>query len=99
MGISQTELAKRTGCAPAYISQIEGGQRKPAVKTLEKLAVSLNVDTSTLLLDIGSDYVKGTVPLGRLISHLLFVAEELKARQINTDAWKSEFGLKEVGDD
>jgi len=43
LGISQTELSKRTGIASSLISDYERGARKPSVKAAKKLAPVLNI--------------------------------------------------------
>lgn len=47
-GWSQYELARQSGVNAATINQIEMGRRSPRVETLEKLAVSLEVDIADL---------------------------------------------------
>lgn len=43
IGITQAELAKRTGIAQGAISRIESGKANPSVKTLTRLADGLNM--------------------------------------------------------
>jgi DNA-binding XRE family transcriptional regulator len=43
LGLSQRELAKRAGISHTVISRIEGGERSPSPKTLERLADALHV--------------------------------------------------------
>jgi transcriptional regulator with XRE-family HTH domain len=51
-GLTQAELAKRSGVAQSTIAQIEGGARpNPHPGTLKKLAEALGVDTRELLDD------------------------------------------------
>ena len=47
-GLSQTDLAKRTGLKPAAISHFETGQRKPSFGNLIKLADALSVSMDYL---------------------------------------------------
>jgi transcriptional regulator with XRE-family HTH domain len=48
--LTQAELAKRAGVTEAYISMLEGGQRKnPSLPTLKKLARALGVPGGELL--------------------------------------------------
>lgn len=42
-GISQEELAFRCGLHRAYIGFLERGLKSPTLKTIEKLAIGLNV--------------------------------------------------------
>jgi transcriptional regulator with XRE-family HTH domain len=53
-GISQEELAFRAGLDRTYISGLECGKRNPTLKILVKLAVSLNMKPSELLMNLHS---------------------------------------------
>ena len=46
MGLTQSELAKRTGIAQGAISRIESGKANPSVKTLMRLADGLNMNVA-----------------------------------------------------
>lgn len=48
-GITLEELAKKTGFAKSYLSQIENMKREPPISTLTKIAYVLNVDVVFLL--------------------------------------------------
>ncbi|MDP3675571.1 MAG: helix-turn-helix transcriptional regulator [Novosphingobium sp.] len=48
-GISQEELADRSGLHRTYVSGVERGIRNPTVIVLEKIAKALKVKTSSLL--------------------------------------------------
>lgn len=48
-GLSQGELAKKTGLQPAAISHFETGARKASLNNLRKLAEALNVTIDYLL--------------------------------------------------
>lgn len=50
LGISQEELAERSGLHRTYISDIERGARNPTLKTLSRLAVALEMSASQLIL-------------------------------------------------
>ena len=50
-GLSQQELANKTGVSQHTISQIELGQRKPQGRTLRKLAKALGVEVADLFGD------------------------------------------------
>ena len=52
--ISQEELAFRAELDRTYISGIECGKRNPTLKILVKLAVSLNMKPSELLMNLHS---------------------------------------------
>ena len=42
-GITQQELAKRTGIAQADISKLENGNGNPSIKTLQRLAAGMDM--------------------------------------------------------
>lgn len=42
-GISQQELARRTGIAQADISKLENGNANPSIKTLQRLAAGMGM--------------------------------------------------------
>ena len=48
-GLSQGDLAKKTGLQPAAISHFETGQRSPSFENLQKLSDALNVSIDYLL--------------------------------------------------
>jgi transcriptional regulator with XRE-family HTH domain len=52
--ISQEELAFRAELDRTYISGLECGKRNPTLKILVKLAVSLNIKPSELLINLHS---------------------------------------------
>jgi CheY-like chemotaxis protein len=69
LGISQEELAERSGLHRTYISDVERGARNVSLKSIEKLAAALEVSVSTLLAyarEAGPDAAAG-----------LFAAEDL----------------------
>ena len=43
LGISQKELARRSGISPAYLSQLMHGRRSPSVRTQSRLQQALGV--------------------------------------------------------
>ncbi|HEY3316682.1 MAG TPA: helix-turn-helix transcriptional regulator [Bacillota bacterium] len=51
LGLSQKELANRTGLSPAMITQVESGLVQPSLKTVEKLAGSLGVSPCYLVME------------------------------------------------
>jgi transcriptional regulator with XRE-family HTH domain len=55
LGISQTALANRTGCARSYISEVESGQVRLTLKMARRFADALHQDPFALL---GSDAIK-----------------------------------------
>jgi transcriptional regulator with XRE-family HTH domain len=48
-GLSQSDLATKTGLQPAAISHFETGARRPSFENLRRLAVALDVSTDYLL--------------------------------------------------
>jgi transcriptional regulator with XRE-family HTH domain len=49
LGISQEGIAEKAGLHRTYISDIERGARNPTLKTLSRLASSLDISTSALI--------------------------------------------------
>ena len=49
MGLTQEQLAERSGLDQASISEIENGDANPTVRTLGRVAAGLEVDASVLL--------------------------------------------------
>lgn len=49
MGLSQAELASRSGLTPAAISQLENGQREPSFSTLVRLSEALETSPNDLM--------------------------------------------------
>jgi DNA-binding XRE family transcriptional regulator len=49
LGLTQEEVAERSGVQAGEVSRIEGGKRDAKVSTLEKLAVAVNVPPGDLL--------------------------------------------------
>ncbi|WP_211221632.1 helix-turn-helix domain-containing protein [Desulfocurvibacter africanus] len=48
-GLSQADLATKTGLPPSSIAHFEGGKRKPSFDNLRKLSEALDVTTDYLL--------------------------------------------------
>jgi transcriptional regulator with XRE-family HTH domain len=42
-GLTQTEVAKRTGLLPSYVSRIEGNRTNPEIPMLERIAAALDL--------------------------------------------------------
>jgi transcriptional regulator with XRE-family HTH domain len=49
-GFSQSDLAKKLGFAPSYISRLEAGSRKPTMETMESIADKLHIPLYLLIL-------------------------------------------------
>jgi len=47
-GLKVKELADKAGITPAYLSQIEGGQREGTLSTMRKIATALGVSLDDL---------------------------------------------------
>ena len=58
LGLSQSELARRVGCTPGYICDLERGRRSPRIGTLAPLAEVLGVSPSSLVSAVGTDLVR-----------------------------------------
>ena len=72
-GLSQRQLATRTGIANATISQIEAGKANPTIAVLERIAGGLGIGVTDLLAERktkGPNNIPGTLPLFDAIEHL-----------------------------
>jgi transcriptional regulator with XRE-family HTH domain len=49
LGLTQEEVARRSGVHSTEVSRIEGGKRDPKVSTLERLAKAVEVNPGRLL--------------------------------------------------
>lgn len=47
--LTQEELSVKTGLSLTFIGLLESGQRRPSIKTLQKLASALRVKASDIL--------------------------------------------------
>lgn len=57
LGLTQEQLAERSGLSQQYLSGLERGKRNPTILTLYELAVALRVDPVDLLLpNQGNDH-------------------------------------------
>ncbi|MFQ5717536.1 MAG: helix-turn-helix domain-containing protein [Nitrospinales bacterium] len=48
-GLTQKELAEKSGTAQPYIAQLEKGERNGTAKTLKKIAGALDIDVDSLI--------------------------------------------------
>ena len=89
-GISQKELAAKTGCTEAAISHYIKGDRTPRASVLTKIAISL---------DTTSDYLMEGIPVN--VKDELGFAKKLIARNVSqmTKAEKTEILNILMGDD
>jgi len=63
-GLSQSDLARKTGLMPAAISHFETGQRRPSLDNLMKLVDALSVSCDYLL---GRDVARASSATGKLL--------------------------------
>ena len=56
-GLSQEELAERTGVSRNYVGMIERGETNPTLLVLHDLASALGVSMGTLVRDLEADIV------------------------------------------
>ena len=59
LGITQYQLAKRTGRTVQHISQIEHGKSEPRLSTLIMLAKALEIDVGDLVREAAQELEKG----------------------------------------
>ncbi|MBP3436949.1 MAG: helix-turn-helix transcriptional regulator [Clostridia bacterium] len=52
--LSQEKLAELSGCHPAYIGQIERGEKNATIESIEKIATALRVSLSRLFENLGA---------------------------------------------
>ncbi len=52
VGMTQVQLAEKTGLTPKYISNIECGAKLPKFETFITLANTLHIDANSLLVDV-----------------------------------------------
>ena len=63
-GLSQEKLAELASCHPAYIGQIERGEKNATVESIEKISSALGVSLSKLFEKLGAQSVEdGGIPL------------------------------------
>ena len=48
-GMTQEQLAEKSGVSRTYLARLETGRQDPTLSTLEKLATALKVDVAKLL--------------------------------------------------
>ena len=62
--LSQEKLAELSGCHPAYIGQIERGEKNATIESIEKISAALDISLSRLFEKLGAkDDGKRNVPL------------------------------------
>jgi transcriptional regulator with XRE-family HTH domain len=65
-GLTQAELAQRSGVSPSYLGQLEAGRSQPTLEILTNLAVALAVSIDDLAFDTNAPSGRGNRKLGRL---------------------------------
>jgi transcriptional regulator with XRE-family HTH domain len=75
-GITQAELARRTGIHSSVLSAYEHGRRQPSVAALARIARSCGQE---LRVDLPS-VERSTVRAGRILAQVLDLAEQLPYR-------------------
>lgn len=55
LGLSQAELAERSGIAVSHISNIENARANPTVEVLDQLAAQFGCKTAALLMPMDDD--------------------------------------------
>ncbi len=70
-GMSPSELSRISGVSPAYLSDLENGQRFPNEKQVKKLAAALNVPVSVLERNRYADSDGNSIALRALIREVV----------------------------
>jgi CheY-like chemotaxis protein len=81
LGISQEELAERSGLHRTYIAGIEGGGRNITLKSIEKLARGLETTVATLLIELEHSPAENK-------ASLLLVEDDPKDLQLTLDVFR-----------
>jgi transcriptional regulator with XRE-family HTH domain len=48
-GLTQSEVARRSGLSPEYLSRLEAGKFSPTIETLQRIGAALGVSIFTIL--------------------------------------------------
>ena len=80
-GLSQSDVAERTGLLQAAVSHFETGRRTPSLENLIRLVDALNVSADVLL---GRSGVDSAQPRGPVAEKLLKAAAGLSERNLRT---------------
>jgi transcriptional regulator with XRE-family HTH domain len=68
-GLSQSELARRSGVRRTYLIALERGQHDPTLATLQRLAQGLGMNAADLVRTlVGEPFTDPTVPLHRRLA-------------------------------
>lgn len=92
LGVSQRQLAQRTGLNNAYLAQIESGVRPPSVKALLALAREVGPYPPDILESVDLERV---LPRGREFVELILSIKHKKSGQSKEEEWRSVRNLVE----
>lgn len=81
LGLSQSELAKRSGLTVRYISRLENSPQNITIDVLEKFAQGLNCDISTLISEEGTS-LKDMEYDAEALEHTIQLLESIRSRLI-----------------
>lgn len=87
LGLSQSDLAKRTGFQPSAISHFETGQRSPSIASLRILSDALGVATDYLLGKTSDP--NGAVKAQKALSEIERLKAELEASRKRETAMRA----------
>jgi transcriptional regulator with XRE-family HTH domain len=90
-GLTQRELAERSGMPGTHISRIENGHRLPSLETLERLTGALQVPLSDLFYEPGVSNRRFTAALHEAVTKII-----AKAKEKGTSQESVLLGLKAV---
>lgn len=78
--LSTREVAEKMSVRTSYITDVERGDRKPSLKTIDKYCKALNISPTNLFL-WREDQKKNKYPYRKLLMNLLQSIDELDERQ------------------
>lgn len=81
-GLSQSELASKTGITQTFLSLVEHGKRIPSFDVLQRIAEVLGEDAAHLEQEAGSADLDVVVKLNRLLKRLLGSGNKKKLNRL-----------------